>query len=41
MNYDGSYSVDFLFNDYLIYINGDLQGPQEAEIDKYRPEYDD
>ncbi len=41
MMLDGSYYVDFLFHDHLIYINGNLNGPKEAFIHKYDPEYDD
>ena len=38
---DGSYTVEFLFNDHLINVDGNLNGLKKADINKYYPEYDD
>ncbi len=38
---DGSYTVEFLFNDHLINVDGNLNGLKRADINKYYPEYDD
>ena len=41
MNITGFYFAELFFNGYIICVEGELSGPEKADIHKYDPEYDD
>lgn len=41
MNITGFYFAELFFNGYIICVEGDINGPEKADIHKYDPVYDD